>query len=222
MRKKREEKDRSLWRKRIWNGSMVAALLSACTVFGVMLQIEKNMLARYEKGYIWVAAKEIPKGQVINEENYEMYLEECLLDKNVIPATALSEKEQLEEMVAVGKIEEGVLLTTGMFEKRDEITAGMQEPVIAGVKSEDLYQMVGGTLRAGDKIHIYSVKAEEVGPVWENVYVQAVFDQAGMAISNSDTTTPVQRINIYLNKEEVQCFYSELEAGAMRVVKVCD
>ena len=222
MKKKQEKKDKSFIRRRLWNGSIVAALVAAITVFGVMLQMEKNILTNYERGTVYVAAKEIPKGQILTEKNYETYLEERFLDKSFIPATAVIEKAQIEELLAMETIEEGVLLTTGMFEKIDEITVEMKEPVIAGVKAEDLYQMVGGTLRAGDRIHIYSVTEEGTELVWENVFVQAVFDQAGTVISNEDTSTAVQRINVYLDKNEVQRFYSELTIGSLRVVKVWD
>lgn len=33
----------------------------------------------------------------------------------------------------------------------------MEDPVIAGCKADDLYQIVGGVLRAGDRINIYQV-----------------------------------------------------------------
>lgn len=222
MKKKQEKKDKSIIRRRLWNGSIIAALVAALTVFGVMLQMEKNMLTNYERGKVYVAAKEIPKGQVLSKENFELYLEECFLDESFIPKTAVIEETQIEELLAMETIEEGVLLTTGMFEKLDEITAKMNEPVVAGVKAEDLYQMVGGTLRTGDRIHIYSVTEEGTELVWENVFVQAVFDQAGTIISNEDNSTAVQRMNVYLDKNEVQRFYSELTAGTLRVVKVWD
>ena len=94
---------------------------------------------------------------------------------------------------------------------------------MAGLKAEDLYQMAGGILRAGDRIHIYSVNKENIATlVWKNVYVQQVFDSAGGKISNDDAKTAVQRINVYLDSKEVAKFYSELAAGSLRVVKVCD
>ena len=81
-------------------------------------------------------------------------------------------------------------------------------------------------LRAGDRIHIYCVNQEkeaEAGKIlWENVYVQEVFDQTGTTIEGNDNTTPAQRINIYLDKAHVAEFYTELAQGSLRAVKVCD
>lgn len=210
-------------RSRLWNGGMAAAFIAAVTVFVVMLQMEKNVLADYEKGIIYTAVKEIPKGQLITTDNYREYFAEQLLDKKCIPATALTESGQVEGLVAEADIEAGVLLTTGMFEKLDEIIGTMDEPVIAGVKADDLYQVVGGTLRAGDKIHIYKVSGEDVATlIWENVYVQQVFDNVGGSISNEDISTAAQRMNLYMDASDMERFYTELAAGSLRVVKVCE
>ena len=124
-------------------------------------------------------------------------------------------------MLAVYDIEAGVLLTQGMFVTENTITKDMKEPVIAGFKAEDIYQVVGGTLRTGDRIHIYSVNdTGDVISVWQEVFVQQVFDSVGNAIPSGDTSTAAQRINIYLEKNNVEEFYTQLESGAIRVVKM--
>lgn len=220
------------WKK----GGIIAALVAAVAVFAVMLQLEKSMLTKYERGQIYVAVKEIPKGQLITEENRMLYFEERLLDKTCIPESALCRPEQVNELAAVFDIAPGVLLTGEMFESMDEALGEMENPVIAGFKADDLYQVVGGVLRAGDRIHIYKItdskeadsKADEgddvnVGAVliWENIYVQEVFDQTGKRIVNGDEATAAQRINIYLDKEDVEAFYAELASGTLRVVKDC-
>ena len=48
-----------------------------------------------------------------------------------------------------------------MLESEEQITGEMEEAVIAGFRAEDLYQAVGGVLRAGDRIHIYCIDKEE-------------------------------------------------------------
>ena len=206
-----------------WAGSIAAALVAAIAIFAVMLQMEKNMLTQYEKGVIYVAAKAIPKGQEITADNASIYLERRELDLNCIPETALCSEEQVVELTAVSDIEKGVLLTMGMFQQRNDITERMEEPVIAGFKAEDVYQVAGGVLRRGDRIHVYN--ADEEGHVslkWSNLFIQQVFDMSGVTIGNEDSVTSAQRINIYLDKSEVEQFYTELSTGSLRVVKVCD
>lgn len=202
-------------------GGVIAALLSAVTVFAVMVQMEKNVLIQYEKGAIYVAAAEIPKGETVTESNYGGYFAERQLDSSCIPDSAISSPDQIRGLVAKTDIEQGVLLTLGMFEPVNEMLETMERPVIAGFKAEDLYQVVSGVLRSGDRVHIYSAKEEEVTLVWQDVFVQQVFDASGTAIANGDNTTAAQRINVYLDQADVERFYGELAAGSLRVVKNC-
>lgn len=210
-------------KNRIWVGSIIAALVAAITVFVVMLQMEKNMLLQYEKKGILIAAQEIPKGQLITIDNCGEYFKEMELDHNCIPDTALISLEQVQDMVAVADIEKGVLLTEGMFEEIESITKNMQSPVIAGFRADDLYQVVGGVLRTGDRINIYHMTQDgEVVLNWQDVFVQQVFDNGGVSIANGDKQTAAQRINVYLEQGNVEQFYTELSTGSLRVVKVCD
>lgn len=220
---RKREKNRKISTDKWKAGGIVAALVAALAVFGVMLQLEKNALTKYEKGTVYVALTEIPKGQTITEENYRRYFGERELDRSCISDCALRSPEQITGMAAKLDIEPGVLLTEGMFERLSDILRGMQEPVVAGFKADDLYQVVGGTLRAGDRIHIYGVTEEmETVLIWDNVYVQEVFDQTGSRIGNSDTEAAAQRINVYMDKRNVESFYTQLASGTLRVVKRCD
>lgn len=215
--------DKKQVRSRVWTGSILAALVAAVAIFAVMLQMEKQVLAEYERGNIYVAARDIPKGVLITEENAGEYLRPEEIDVKLIPGTALQRPEQLEDLVAGSNIDEGVLLTVGMFESLNEITSRMEEPVIAGFRAEDLYQVVGGVLRAGDRIHIYTVSETGVaGLVWENVFVESVFDSGGNMITGGDKASAAQRINVYLDAGDVERFYTELAGGTLRVVKVCE
>lgn len=217
---RREKPVRDVAGERWKTGGVVAALAAAAAVFAAMLQLEKGMLTNYERGTIYVAAAEIPKGQMITDENRSRYFQEKSLDKSCIPANALCSPEQATGLAAVFDIGQGLLLSEGMFERLDDVLKEMKEPVVAGFKAEDLYQVAGGVIRAGDRIHIYSVSGDgEAALVWDNVYVQEVFDQTGTRIACGDAVTAAQRINIYLDKEDVEDFYSELAGGALRVVR---
>lgn len=220
--RQRKRGNRGIGRERLKTGGILAALIAAVAVFAVMVQAEKSMLTQYEKGIIYTAAKSIPQGLLITEDNREIYFQEQELDKSCIPAAALTSPAQAEGLIAVYNIDSGTLLTSGMFEEVSLILAEMEEPVIAGFKAEDIFQVAGGILRAGDRIHIYSVREEETVLVWPEVFVQQVFDAAGSSIDNGDKTTAAQRINVYLDKEEVDRFYTELSGGSLRAVKICE
>lgn len=206
-----------------WTGGIIAALAVSIGMFAAMLHMEKKALSKYERADIYVAAREIPGGLAITEENQSLYLTLREVDKSCVPDTALQKPEQISGLVAGRRIEEGVLLTSGMFENKNEIKAQMNQPVIAGFKADDLYQVAGGVLRPGDRIHIYTVsETGEAGLVWENIYVEQVFDSSGRAIENTDRATAAQRMNVCLDAADVERFYTELARGGLRVVKVCE
>lgn len=200
----------------------VAALVAALAVFVVMLQLEKNAIADYEKGEIYVSVTNIPKGQKITSDNVDQFMVRKEIDKTLISVAALTNPEQIQGYIAEVNIEEGVFLSQDMFLKEEEVLKELEEPVIAAFRSEDLYQVVGGVLRGGDRIHIYNVSEEkEATLTWENIYVESVYDQNGVRIGAGDNASCAARINVYLDKKDVELFYTNLAAGALRVVKVC-
>ena len=151
-------------------GISLTALAAAVAMFVILVQMEKNVLAEYEKGEVYIAAHRIPKGQMITAENYMDYFIIKEMDKKLISDTALTTLQQVQDMAAIYDVEQGTHLTEGMFEELRNIWSGMEEPVIAGFRAEDIYQVAGGTLRAGDRIHIYIVKDETARLAWENIY----------------------------------------------------
>ncbi len=208
---------------RMWAGCALAAFVAAVAIFMVMLQMEKKVLDDYERGAVYVALKEMPKGLVITEENEAEYLQLTQMDVDLIPETAITSPEQLQGLIAKNSVDKGVLLAEGMFEQKNEILSGMHEPVVAGMRAEDLYQVVGGVLRGGDRIHIYTVSESQIaGLIWENIFVEQVFDSGGNVIGAGDKVSAAQRVNVYLEAADVEQFYTELARGTLRVVKVCD
>ncbi len=218
--KKKRSKDASVSEKRKIGGA-VAALIAAVAVFAVMLQAEKNILTKYEKAKVYVTSVDIPKGQLITQDNLDTLFVLTEVDQAVVTTLTIQDPQELIGRVAAYDLSAGTLPAPGAFEVLDEIVQEIKDPVIAGFKAEDLYQVAGGVLRAGDRIHVYTVTDErETVLLWENVYVQGVFDQAGARIENGDTSTAAQRLNVYLAKEDVEAFYSGLASGMLRVVKV--
>lgn len=211
-------------KKSILPGAALAALVAAVIVYCIMLNAEKNIMNAYEKGSVVVAIKDLEEGMVLTEENMEDYLAEKEMDKKLIPEKAFTQKGMLYQYILTQKIDKGAMITASMVTDVKQIEEDMREPVVAGFKADDLYQVVSGVLRSGDRIHIYTVDQEtkETYLIWEDVFVKEVFDSSGTVISADDRVTAVQRVNILLEKDNVEQFYSELAAGSLRVVRVME
>ena len=145
---KKDKKERS-----ILPGVIIVSLLVAVIVYAVMLNAEKTALSDYEKGTVYVTTKPVPKGTMITAD----YITQKEVDKSLIPSGAVSNPENLTELISVYAVDQGSIITTGMFTAVNDITKDMTQPVVAGFKADDLYQVVGGVLRSGDRINIYQV-----------------------------------------------------------------
>ncbi len=235
---KKEKKEK----RSILPGVIIVSLLVAAVVYAVLLNAEKTALSDYEKGSVYVTTKPVPKGTMITAD----YIIQKEVDKSLIPSGAVSNPEDLTDLISVYAVDQGSIITTGMFTAVNDITKDMTQPVVAGFKADDLYQVVGGVLRSGDRINIYQVNENAnkgdtsqslantddnwtdassdtaASLVWGNVFVQEVFDSAGAVISTSDSTTPAQRVNIYMDNDNVAAFYAALAQGSLRVVKICE
>ena len=202
-------------------GVVAVAFVAALTLFFVLLHVEKEALKAYETASVWVAGKEIPNGFVITKEDIEDYFEQKEVNKDILPIGYLTSVQALEEKQAVLDISKGTILTDNMFCSREMYAEQMKSPVLVGVKAEDISQMVSGVLRAGDMVHIYTVQ-EETGArlLWEDVLVYESFDSSGMYIEAHDKTSCAARINLVLEKSEIEDFYTLLSRGDLEVVKV--
>jgi len=209
-------------KKNLIPGAVVIAFLASVIVYIVMINAEKNILSEYEKETVLIMQTDLVKGVELTADNLVQYVTEAAMDKNLIPEAAVYDMDQLVGQMTVSDIDKGVVLTRSMLEGTESQSQGLHNPVIAGFKADDLYQVVSGTLRSGDRIHIYTIE-EESGQaclIWENILVKQVFDSAGSMITPDDKVTAAGRVNILLEQDNVEQFYSELTTGSLRVVKV--
>lgn len=208
-------------RKTNHTGIIMLCLVISGIIFLVLMNIEKGMLENYEKLEVVVARQKIPEGLVLSPENAGTYLETKELEAAAVPANAFTSVEALYGYIPMADLDKGMILSSSLIAAKADQLAGLDQPVVAGFKAEDVSQIVCGTLRGGDIIHIYVTDAEshETTQVWENVYVEQVFDGSGAEIGNGDKVSSAQSVNILLDRENVEMFYTELARGTIRVVK---
>lgn len=208
--------------KRRLPGVILAAFVAAIVTFAVLLHVEKNALSAYEKADCWILAEDVERGTEITPDNLSVLFCQAQVDVRHIPKEALTSPETLVGSRAAIAIPQGSMATYPMFTQSGSFIAALEKPIIAGCKAEDLYQLVSGTLRSGDRIHIYTVD-EELGNtylIWDNVMVYQTFDSSGNMIAPQDTMSAAARINVLLEEGSAELFYSELYKGSLRVVKV--
>ena len=209
-------------KKNIWPGVILMAFLASIATFFLLLNMEKNALEAYEKVTVWCTNCELGKGLELTEGSVSQCMVQVEMDKTKVPAHLIAGPEMLIGKQTIFTIPQGTILTDSMFTQEETYRKGLQQPVIAGCKGEDLFQLVSGVLRKGDMVNIYTVNSElgETYMLWENIVVYQAFDAAGNVIAPEDNTTPAARVNLLLEEGSTEQLYNELDAGSLRLVKV--
>ena len=204
---------------KVW--PVVVCLLLAGGLFVFLLNLETRQLAVYEKGNVVVAAADIPDDTEITKDNlFTLFVveERPLSD---IPEAAYLDMEALLGQYAQGGIDKGSMITACML---GNLREDYSDVVLLGINMEALEQSVAGTLRAGDKIDIYTVKTEEddvvvVEKPLSGVTIERSYTSSGVSIVKEDTASIAQYITIPVHKDAVESFYEALENRRIEIVK---
>ena len=201
-------------------GIFVAALITAAGVFAVMTYLQRQALSDFVKREIYVAASDIPRGVVLNEENRKTYLVIKSVDAGSVPDNCTPDAGMIMGLSPVYDIGKGTLLTYNMFTSPKEELDEMDDPILAGFRTDDLSKAVSGSLRAGDVIDIYSIDpgTGDGFLLCKDVYVESGYDGYGNRVTDEK---PAVMFNIYLESADAAGFYEGLSSGSLYVVKRC-
>ena len=204
-------------------GVILISFIASAITFFLLLRIEQNMLQDYEKEKVWITAVGLEKNVEISKENIYTYFQQTEVDKSILPKSKVTDLEMLAGSRTVFSIPEGTVLSVNMFTD-DDYQSSLADPVIVGCKADDLYQVASGILRTGDIVNVYTVndELEETYLLWDNVLIQQTFDQSGNRIAPEDITTAASRINLLMEEGWTEQFYTELQKGSLRMVKIWD
>lgn len=209
-------------KKHIMPGVILVAFLASVATFFLLLNMEKEALRDYEKVEVWMTGCQLAKGMEMTEGSVTQCLVLTEVDKAKVPGELVEDPFLLVGKRTEIELPAGTILSPAMFSEEDTYIESLYNPVIAGCKGDDLFQLVSGVLRKGDFVHIYTVN-EELGEtylLWENIMVHQSFDASGNAIASEDIATPAARVNLLLEEGYTEQFYNELNAGSLRLVKV--
>lgn len=210
--------------------TLIMGFIVAAIIFVVLLNIEKNTIANYERSEAVVAKKDIPYGLIIDEKNVDDYFQIKEYEKDMLPSGVCVDAKKLVGMVMESNVNKDSIITSSMYQELTDEVIRDHDMVKASFEAEKLSQVVNGTLRPGDKITIaaYEEGDELYGiedkyttkKVWNDVFVYEVFDSTGVKIPVDDDKTAAQLITVLINKEDMQEFYLGLDASTLQVIKL--
>lgn len=226
--------------KSVLPGAILMALIVAVVLYFVMINVEKNVLANYEKGQVIITGTAVPQNTLITEENAGAYFKSAELDKNIIPDNAITNLAELYGKAPYFELAPKTALSSNMFKNIDEIAAGMKEPKLMAISTDGVTRIVNGIIRSGDMVDIYIVEPSTEGnpsetgaetgtdteldaePAYAGIYVQEAFDGAGVSIPNEDKISLCQNINVLFEASEIHGYYEKAENATVYVVKHID
>lgn len=220
------------------------ALGIAVALYFVMINLETNALAQYERSLVYtVCDSGIAKGTVINVDNASSLFVAKEIDASTIPATAVTDLTQLYGKYTRFSMDSGLTITQAMFGDFDAYIDGLKNPreISIGAGS-GLSQVVSGTLRNNDLVDIYYVlndkgvdfseftsaeldsylRQHKPVPLYTNIPIVAAFDSAGVLISNDNNTALCQMVNVIMDEEEVATLISYSRRGTLYITRVIE
>lgn len=210
--------------------TLIMGFIVAAIIFIVLLNVEKNTIANYERSEAVVAKKDIPYGLIIDEKNVNDYFQIKEYEKDMLPSGVCVDAKSLVGMVMESDVNKDSIITSSMYQELTDTVIKAHNMVKASFEAEKLSQVVNGTLRPGDKITIavyeegdklYGIEDKYTTKnVWDDVFVYEVFDSTGVKIPVDDDKTAAQLITVLINKEDMQEFYLGLNTSTLQVIKL--
>lgn len=219
---KEEKKVGSGKKKIITPGIVALAFVAAIAVFAVMLYTEKKVVAAENTVSVVVSRELIENGRELGSDNIDELFYVAKVPESLVPLGAIVDASALDNKTSKIDIAKGSIVTDGMFSQTDVVKSLMKEPVMACFKADDLYQVVGGIIRKGDEVHIYTEMDDgSIKLRWSNVQVVDSFDSKGDPV-NTYEEGRTTRFNIYIEKSDVEEFYRMMDSKRVRIVKKCE
>ena len=192
---------------------LVYSFVVTLTLYALLLFIERTVLSSDDY-------------TVITADNLGILFAAKERKSDWLPDNCITDISQLVGMMTVQDIVKNEVMTDRAVSAQDRRAAGIESPIEVAMNANNLSQVVGGILREGDRINIWSVTETNnngVGKVTaekicDYAYVTRVFTAAGVqvnAASGNDSAAMV--INIIIPEEKEQEFNIALGKGTLRV-----
>jgi len=191
------------------------------TVLIIVLLVLVFMSAGNSEKMSIVAADDIVKGTVIDENNYELLFKEKNVPDHLITERSINDKNDLIGKKIIVNLDKNTMLQKNYIEDSTYTVDVMKNPVTLGLRVNDISQIACGIIRSRDRIDI-SVIDEQAGEcidVLRDVYVSGCFNNDGTEITD-DEDGCAALINVIVEKEDEQLINEKLSMGELRLCKV--
>lgn len=205
---------------------LVYSFIVTIVLYAFMLFIERSVLLSEDYITVYVAQEDIDESTMLTADNISSYFVQAGRKAEWLPDSCVTDLTQLIKLYTVRGIAKNEIITTNMFSSSDIRITGIDEPIEVSLNANNLSQAVGGILREGDRINIWSVtehnsngiSAVKAEKICDYAYVMRVFTQAGVQVKKSQPEEGTAMVvNIIIPGEKEEEFNVALEKGTLRI-----
>lgn len=215
-------------RKKGRKGALVClyCVILTAVLYAFLLYVEKVVLREEQVADVYIASKDIEEGVLIDEANAAQYFNKVSRALSILPNGYVTDLTVLYNMFTTRDYVAKDVITTAGFTSEADKTADIINPVEISIATSSLAQAVGGILRTGDYINIWSVTESSLNGtseitaerVCEHVYVSKAFNSSGVQlVRGADTEDSAATIiSIIMSEEDEEDFNVALAQGTIR------
>lgn len=204
----------------------VYSLIMTLVLYSAMIFVERRLLKTEEYVSVYVAKETVEKNTIVTVENIgELFsLEERRTDW--LPDGSVSDAGQLLGMTVKYGYGRNEIVTIEGLSASDMRVEGIERPVEVSLDAGSLSQVVGGIIREGDRINIWSLSKRnenggsimEAEKICDYAYVTRVFTAAGVQVGQAaQDSAAATVVNIVIPESKEEEFNIALERGTLRV-----
>lgn len=215
-------------RKKGRKGALVClyCVILTAVLYAFLLYVEKVVMREEQVADVYIASKDIEEGVLIDEANAAQYFNKVPRALSILPNGYVTDLTMLYNMFTTRDYVAKDVITTAGFTSEADKTADIINPVEISIATSSLAQAVGGILRTGDYINIWSVTESSLNGtseitaerVCEHVYVSKAFNSSGVQlVRGADTEDSAATIiSIIMSEEDEEDFNVALAQGTIR------
>lgn len=173
-----------------------------------------------------VKLEKIKKGLVIDEDNFDELFEVQKRRTDQIPKEYVEQKEDIYNYYLNQDAYQNQVVTCDKFSSLEDEFSEIDEKREVTYKANDIANVVGGTLRRGDKVDIvltFKNKSDvESTTILNNAFISEVRTSDGTKIDELDKTKSALLITFIMDINDAQLLESSIAKGTINLLKVSD
>lgn len=197
------------------------ALFLAVIVFISLVFINTRVSGSDHSVQVVVATKQLEHNTQITESNVNEYFKIVSVNEDAIPPKAVNSLEGIAgRYVSADVIYANSVICTPQFSKTADVLKDYSSPIRASFSVAALGDAVCGRIRSGDHIDVYGVSQSKGQIILRNVYVENVYDNAGVAIANTDTSSIATNFTVVVESGNELDLYEAVKSNTVIITKV--